>query len=460
MGLDTKYRPKNFKDVIGQDVAVTILSSSIALNKLSSSYLFSGPSGVGKTTIARIFAKAVMCLASTDAGNPCGVCESCKQFDGEKNFDYIELDAASVGGKEEMVKLKDDAAFLPIGKKKIILLDECHDISKQGQDALLKQVEQCPPHLIYLFCTTEPEKIKPTLRKRCTQFQFTRVAPDLIYNRLKQVCEFEKITYEDDAIKGIAEKADGHVRDSLKLLEEATYFGAVTVEAISKIMVDYTSMIADILGCLGTNLPRAMELCKEITMYIPVWEFYEQMVNLVTDAVKVIYGYEDFLPKRKEILIRLRDIHGCNLIEFMNYLLSREKFIDRIGLTSDIILLHYKFCTSGFKPQIPEQKIVLEQPVMVQTPLPEKAPSVLVQALTHDKIMSLPLNDRLKKIIESRSTPKVNGQEKEENQKLPNQWSLPKEEIRGADSSDVYQGELTPLEFSRLLVGGRGGGSI
>lgn len=459
MGLDIKYRPKNFKDVIGQDVAVTILSSSVTLNKYSSSYLFSGPSGVGKTTIARIFAKAIMCANSIN-GNPCEICESCKQFDDEKNFDYLELDAASVGGKEEMVKLKDDAAFVPMGKKKIILLDECHDISKQGQDALLKQVEQCPPHLIYLFCTTEPEKLKPTLRKRCTQFQFNRVAPDLIYKRLKQVCDYEKIIYEDEALKGIAEKADGHVRDSLKLLEEATYFGSVTVQSIAKIMVDYTAMVADILGNLGTNLPKALELCKEITMYIPVWELYEQMVCLVTDAVKVIYGYEDFLPKRKEILIRLRDIHGCNLIEFMNYLISREKFIDRIGLTSDIILLHYKFCTSGFKPQIPEQKIVLEQPIVVQTPLPEKAPSVIAPAVTHNMLMSLPLKDRLEKIIESRSNVKLDGQNKEENQKLPNQWSLPKEEIRGADSSDVYQGELTPLEFSRLLVGGRGGGSI
>ena len=459
MGLDTKYRPKVFDDVIGQDVAVTILKTSVCQNRYNSSYLFSGDSGVGKTTIVRIFAKAILCDSPKD-GNPCGVCDPCKLFEEEKNFDYMELDSASVGGKDDMVKLKDDAAYAPMGKKKIIYLDECHDITKQGQDALLKQVEQCPPHLIYLFSTTEAEKIKPTLRKRCTQFQFSRVAPDLIFKRLKQVSIAENIVHEEEALKIIAERADGHVRDSLKLLEEATYFGPVTTESVSKISVDYTVKIADVIANLGSNLPRALELCKEISTFISVWELYEQLVGLVTDSVKVLYGYEDFLPKRKELLIRLRDIHGSNLIEFMSYLISREKFIDRIGLTSDIILLHYKFCTNSFKPQIQEQKIVPAQPEMVQRPLTEKAPSVIPDVLTHDKIMSLPLKDRMEIVLETRSKSRINNTGKEETQKLPNKWSLPKEEIRGADSSDVYQGELTPLEFSRLLVGGRGGGTV
>jgi DNA polymerase III subunit gamma/tau len=460
MGIDTLYRPKVFEDVIGQEVAVTILRSSVSNKKFSSSYLFSGPSGVGKTTIGRIFSKAILCAASVN-GNPCGICESCRLFDEEKNFGYMELDAASVGGKEDMVKLKDDAAFISVGNKKIILLDECHDISKQGQDALLKQVEQCPEHLVYIFCTTEPEKLKSTLRKRCTQFQFSRVESGLIYSRLKQICEKEKFSYEEDALKIIADRSEGHVRDSLKLLEEASYFGPISVETVSKITVDYTGQVFEILANLGSNLPKSLELSKNITSYISVWDLYEQMIFMVSDAVKIIYGYEDFLPKRKEYLIKLKDIHGHSLIEFMSYLMTREKFIDKIGLQSDIMLLHYKFCNGGFKPQIvPEQKVSATPVSIVPAqPTSEQASfsSTPRTALTHAQLMTLPQAERQEILRKQHSTVHNNVLKKEESQKIAMEWSLPKEERQGSDSSDVIGQELSPLEFSRLMVGGRGG---
>jgi DNA polymerase III subunit gamma/tau len=458
MGLDTKHRPKNFDDVIGQDVATTILRSSVIKNMFNSAYLFEGPSGVGKTTIARIFAKAILCYSHIN-GNPCGVCESCKLFEEEKNFGYTELDAASVGGKDDMIKLKDDAAFISVEKKKIILLDECHDISKQGQDALLKQVEQCPPHLIYLFCTTESNKIRPTLRKRCTQFQFSRVIPDLIFNRLKYICEIEKISFDEEALKVISDRSEGHVRDALKLLEEADQFGSVSLESVSKISVDYSADIFEVLANLGSNLPHALEISKKISSYISVSDFYEQLVSMVCDAVKVIYGYEDFLPKRKEILIKLRDIHGCLLIEFMNYLITREKFIDKIGLTSDLILLHYKFCSGGFKPQIPETKITQENnTAQVQDlPIQEQAKPSISPTVKHAQLMSLPMSDRLK-LLQQQHSKSQKSSEKEDTQKVPFEWSLPKEERSGSDSSMLTHKELSPLDFSRLLVGGRGGG--
>lgn len=451
MGLDTKYRPKSFDDVIGQDVAIAILRATVEKNMYGSAYCLSGPSGVGKTTISRIFAKSILCDNHVK-GNPCGDCESCRLFDEERNFGYIELDAASVGGKEDMVKLKDEAVFISTEKKKIIYLDECHDISKQGQDALLKQVEQCPPHLIYLFSTTEPEKLKPTLLKRCTHFHFSRVLSDQIFKRLKVICDTEKLSYDDDALKIIAERSNGHVRDALKILEEITYFGPINAETVSKVVVDFNSQIFEILANLGSNLPRTLDLCKNVSNFLSVWEFYGQLLEMVTDAVKLIYGYKDFLPKRREMLERLQSIHGCNLIEFMNYLLSREKLIDRIGLTSDIILLHYKFCTNGFKPQVPVEKIQ-EAPMLVQTPATEPAPSSA--GISHNQIMAMPLAERQRALRASRTGDKM-IQEKEDSPKIPFTWSLPKEERHGVDSSDINQQELSPIEFSRMLVGGRG----
>jgi DNA polymerase III subunit gamma/tau len=463
MGLDIIYRPKVFDDVIGQDVAVTILQSSIINKKCSSSYLFSGPSGTGKTTLGRIFAKALLCSAPVN-GNPCGMCESCRSFDEEKNFGYTELDAASVGGKDDMVKLKDDAAFVSVGNKKIIMLDECHDISRQGQDALLKQVEQCPEHLTYLFCTTEPEKLKPTLRKRCTQFQFSRVSSDKIFNRLKLVCEKEKLAFEEGALKILADRADGHVRDSLKFLEEASYFGPITVEIVSKISIDYTEQVFEILANLGSNLIKSIEISNDVTARIPVSELYERIISLASDAVKVLYGYTNFQPNRMVFLDKLKDIHGFSLVEFMSYLMSREKFIDKIGLQGDIILLHYKFCSGSFKSQI---QITAPKTTLVSTPqiTPEQAePSstpAATDVLTHEKIMALSTAERQDVLRKQRSgTPHNNVLKKEDSQKIATQWSLPKEERQGSDSSDLIGKELPPLEFSRLMVGGRGSGPI
>jgi len=463
MSIDIKYRPKIFDEVIGQDVAVTILRATVIKNQYHSAYLLSGPSGTGKTSLGRIFAKAVLC-ESPVKGNPCCACESCLLFQEEKHFGYRELDAATYGGKDDMVKLRDDANFLSTEKKKIILLDECHDISKQGQDALLKQVEQCPEHLIYIFCTTEPEKLKPTLKKRCTQFQFSRVDSSLIFERLKDICGREKLPYEENALHFIADRSEGHVRDSIKYLEEASYFGPITVDSVSKVVVDHSEDIFNIIANLGHDLAKALDACKKIVNNIPVLELYEQMLTMVSDSVKIIYGYDDFLPRRKEQLIKLRDIHGCSLIEFLSYLMTRDRFIDRVGLQSDIILLHYKFNSNSFQTNI--QAKALESKSSGAPPPPPivtgiDVPSDLQANLTDQtstsvsvaQLMKLSIGDRQKLLREQKLSHNVS--EKEEQPKIHNEWSLPKEERLGEDSFDVEQ-ELSPLEFSKRMVGGRG----
>lgn len=452
MPLDIKFRPLTFKEVIGQDVPVTILRSIISQKKYGSAYLFSGPSGVGKTTMGRIFSKAILCDASVD-GEPCCACPSCISFQEEKHYGYRELDSASFGGKDDMVKLRDDAAFLSIEKKKIILLDECHDISKQGQDALLKQVEQCPPHLMYIFCTTEPEKINKTLRKRCIHFQFSKVDSFPIIDRLKFVCQKENLSFEEAALHLIANKANGHVRDSLKLLEEASFLGDITEESVRKISCDNTELISTVLINLGSNLPAAIGACKKISSVMSNWDFYEQLLSLVSDSVKLFYGYDDFLPQRKEILIKLRDIHGSNLCEFLSYLTTRDKFIDRVGLYSDIILLHYKFCSKGFQPQIPVQPQVAVQNEVAAV-VPESPTSIAEPSpITHAQLTKMSPREQSKVLRELRKSPH-NKVEKEETQKVPEEWPLPKEERRQGISS-FEETELTPLEFSKGLVFGR-----
>jgi DNA polymerase III subunit gamma/tau len=453
MKLDLKFRPQIFDEVIGQEVPVTLLKSIIRTKRYSSAYLFSGPTGVGKTTLGRIFAKAILCSNPED-GNPCCICESCLLFQQEQHFGYMELDAASVGGKDDMVKLRDEAAFQSVGGKKIILLDECHDISKQGQDALLKQVEQCPDHLIYIFCTTEPEKLKRTLRKRCTQFHLSRVSGYSILGRLKHVCTVEGIVFEEDALKIIAEKSGGHVRDSLKSLEEISYLGPITVENVSKIVVDYDADIFNILLHIGSNLPTALETCKKISSNLSVREVYDQVLSMVNDTVKLIYGFDDFLPNRKMYLSRLKDVYGYGFLEFLNYLISRDKFVDRVGLQSDIILLHYKFCANSFQPQQVPVPVKSSENTPEQIPIVSSTISSSPPAITHAQLSKMSVKDRAAILREQRRNVPLSNEESDIS-KIPTEWSLPKNERLGANSFDDV--ELSPLEFSQRLVGGRGG---
>lgn len=456
VGLDTKYRPQTFKDVIGQDVIVSILNTIIKKGTYTSAYLFSGPSGTGKTTSARIFAKAILCESPID-GNPCNICSSCKLFNNEKHFSYVEMDAASVGGKEDMKKLKDDAAYISIGSKKIILLDECHDISKQGQDALLKQVEQCPEHLIYLFCTTEPQKINPTLKKRLMIFNFSKVDPVLIFNRLKYICAAENIAFEDQALKNIAERTDGHVRDSIKLLEETAYLGPITKVSVDKIFPDYTDQIFNILFNIGSNLSKTIDLCNTILLNVSTRELYEQILFMLEDTTKLLYGYDKFDSHRKSYLEKLRDTYGPSIAEFFNYMLSRDKFVDRVGLHGDIIFINYKLCSGSFKLQATDHKNTSVTSITQQSQnekvIVEKV--VAEPSITHSQLMTMKLEDRQGVLRKQRS--KKLGTREEDPLIVPAKWPLPKERGIGVCSDHK---ELSPLEFSKLLVGGRRDESI
>jgi DNA polymerase III, gamma/tau subunits len=441
--------------VIGQNSTVEVLKAIISGNKYGSTYLFSGPTGTGKTTLGRIFSKAALCDNVTD-GEPCGVCDSCQQFAKQQHFGYIELDSASVGGKEDMIKLRNEASFLSIVKKKIILLDECHDISKAGQDALLEQVEQCPEHLIYIFCTTDPDKMKKPLRDRCTQFQFFKVDLNLIFQRLKLVCDQEKLPYEEKALEMISVRSEGHVRNALNLLEEVAYLGPVTVKNLDMISRDYNAELFNILANLGKDLSKVMESYKSISAYLTPFDFYNQLLTMVSEACKSLYGYES-LGVYKEYSLKLKEIHGYSLLEFLNYLISRDKFVDKIGIQSDLIVLHYKFGSNIFvqrepqKTSVPQNQIPTQTPVVQSPQETQEAPS----SITYDSLRKMDPSDRAKTLREHQM--KNKKLEQPDPQTVPENWPLPKENRVGFSSFD--EEELSPEDFSKLLVGGRGGSS-
>lgn len=443
--------------MIGQHAVVRILKAVIRKKEYEAAYMFSGPSGVGKTTLGRIFAKAVLCESPVD-GNPCCKCDSCISFQQEANFGYKELDAASYGGKEDMVRIRDDASYQSVSKKKIILIDECHDVSKAGQDALLKQLEQCPEHLIYIFCTTEPEKMKSTVRGRCTEYQISRVEPALVLNRLKDICIKEEFGFQEDALKRIVDESNGQVRDAIGLLEEVSYLGEVNIENLSMVSKNYDTEIFAILSNLGTDLKTALEAARKISAVVPVREMYGMILSMLSDAAKMIYGTNDFEPQRKVLLEKLKDLHGYALLEFLNYLINRDKFVDRIGLQSDIVLLHYKFGSQSFKPQSQTAFIQpqAEQKVSVKEPSTDPTPPQERKRMSHAELSKLSVKERNKMLREQRRNKNAGEETKESEERVPKEWPLPKEQRIGESSFD--EEELSPEHFSNLLVGGRSGG--
>jgi len=454
--LDQKFRPSRFDDVIGQDAIVTVLKATVRKGIYTPASLFCGPPGTGKTTIGRIFAMAVLCENPVD-GNPCGVCESCQLFLREQHYGYTEIDAASIGGKDDMVKLRDNASYSSISKKKIIHLDECHDISSAGQDALLKQVEQCPEHLMYLFSTTDPDKVKPTLRDRCRIFQTSRIDTALITNHLQIICEKEGMSYDMDALLQIADKCNGQMRNAIKTLEGVIYLGSVTIDNLNIVVKNSDEDIFTILNNLGVDINQVVSAYSRISSYLSPNEFYSRFLDLINDACRFMYGFDSYLPRKKSMVTQLRDTHGTKLFEFLNYYISRDKFIDRVSLMSDLLVLHYKFAANSFVAKRPVENLQIQQPQpqnSVQQPQPVEQPAESSQpTVTFNDLQKLSIKDRSKLLRDQRrAAEKI--QTEEEISKVPVEWPLPKEE-RPGDNSIYFDKKLSPQEFSQGLVGGR-----
>jgi len=221
LALARKWRPKNFLDIVGQEHVVQALTNALESERLHHAYLFSGTRGIGKTTIARILAKAFNCEKGITS-SPCGVCGICKEVDEGRFIDLIEVDAASKTKVDDTRELLDNVQFAAtVGKFKVYLIDEVHMLSKHSFNALLKTLEEPPPHVKFFLATTDPQKLPVTVLSRCLQFNLKRISPKLILDRLCFICDAEKIEFEKKGLAKIARAADGSLRDALSLLDQA-----------------------------------------------------------------------------------------------------------------------------------------------------------------------------------------------------------------------------------------------
>ena len=230
-----KYRPMTFDTVVGQEALTTTLKNAVKSGKLAHAYLFCGPRGVGKTTCARIFAKAINCQHPTADGEACNECESCQSFNEQRSLNIFELDAASNNSVEHIKTLMEQTRIPPqLGKYKVFIIDEVHMLSTAAFNAFLKTLEEPPAHVIFILATTEKHKILPTILSRCQIYDFERMTIRNTVDHLKHVAEQEGITYDEQALAVIAEKADGGMRDALSIFDQATSFcqGNITYEKV------------------------------------------------------------------------------------------------------------------------------------------------------------------------------------------------------------------------------------
>lgn len=240
ISLYRKYRPKTFSDVVGQEVVVKILKNSILNNKISHAYIFSGPRGTGKTSIAKIFSKAVNCLNTTD-GDLCNNCENCLQNIDEE-IDIIEIDAASNNGVDEIREIRNNVKLMPVHLKyKVYIIDEVHMLSTSAFNALLKTLEEPPKHVIFILATTEFNKIPATVISRCQKFDFKKITNKQIEDRLKYILEQEKKSLNSEVISLIAKLSDGGLRDAINMLDQV-----ISLEKENVTVDDVYNLIGDI----------------------------------------------------------------------------------------------------------------------------------------------------------------------------------------------------------------------
>ncbi len=258
-----------FDSVVGQAALTTTLKNAVKSGKLAHAYLFCGPRGVGKTTCARIFAKAINCLTPTDEGEACNHCESCQAFNEQRSYNIFELDAASNNSVENIKSLMEQTRIPPqVGKYKVFIIDEVHMLSTQAFNAFLKTLEEPPAHVIFILATTEKHKILPTIISRCQIYDFERMTVANIIEHLKMVAQKEGITYEEEALAVIAEKADGGMRDALSIFDQAASFcqGNITYAKVVEDLnvLDSENYFNLIDYCLQNKVSEAMVLLNQV----------------------------------------------------------------------------------------------------------------------------------------------------------------------------------------------------
>ncbi|RUM89165.1 MAG: DNA polymerase III subunit gamma/tau [Thermodesulfatator sp.] len=289
--LARKYRPQRFAEVVGQPHVVRTLQNALRQGRLAHALLFSGIRGIGKTTVARIVAKALNCEGS-DPAEPCNRCSSCQEITEGRSLDVLEIDAASNRGIDEIRELRENLKFRPArGRAKVYIIDEAHMLTREAANALLKSLEEPPPHVFFILATTEPHKLPVTILSRCQRYEFRRIPFPLLVDHLRQVAQAEGAQIEEEALALLAREAEGSLRDALSLLDQALAYGVRTRQELIEAFGLAERGLVEALAraVLRRDLPEAFQLAEEA---------YRQGVDLLYLAESLLFFFRELLAAK------------------------------------------------------------------------------------------------------------------------------------------------------------------
>lgn len=352
--LYRRFRPKKFSEILGQEHITQTLKNQVKTNRVGHAYLFTGSRGCGKTSSAKVLARAINCLHPID-GEPCNECEICKAALDGSLTDIVEMDAASNNGVDDIRAIRDEVNFLPtIAKYRVYIIDEVHMLSQGAFNALLKTLEEPPAHVKFILATTEPQKLPATILSRCQRFDFKKISVDKIVEDLEKICSECKIGYTEEALNLIAELAEGGMRDAISILERCIQDGdsAITAQKIKELVgIPETKYIIDVINSILThNETKALEVTQEIILEGKdasnfLWELIKFVRNMMiikaTNEISNIYN-EDEVNKMKEMNKLTTEDQLLNIISKLSELQNKIGYTTQKNIVFQVEIL--KLC--------------------------------------------------------------------------------------------------------------------